>query len=139
MNTKLLLAALAAGIVSLLLGFAVFGIALSDYFAEGTHHYEGLERTEPNMLSLVLFNLFGGAMTAYVVWKAGARTAMAGFMPALIVGLCLAGYIIFFNHAFMVMYKNTTVMIVDIVLTGVFFGITGMVAGAVLGMGKKAA
>lgn len=62
---------------------------------------------------------------------------MAGFMPACIVGLLLAVYFNFFNDAFMVMYKNATVMIVDIILTGLFFGIMGIVAGAVLGMGKK--
>lgn len=139
MNMKVLLAALAAGIVSLLLGFVVFGIALASFFDESMHQYEGLQRAEPNMASLVLFNLAGGALVAYALWKMGVRTAMAGFVPACVVGLLLAAYFNFFNDAFMVMYKNATIMVADIVLTGVFFGAMGMVAGAVLGAGQKTA
>lgn len=71
MNSRLFLACLAAGIVSFILGFIVFGIAMADYFDASMYQYEGLERAEPNMVSLLIFNLAGGAMVGYVVWKSG--------------------------------------------------------------------
>ncbi|MBK7383713.1 MAG: hypothetical protein IPI81_10305 [Flavobacteriales bacterium] len=137
MNMNVLLAALAAGIVSFFLGWLVFGIALMGYYDANMLHHEGLMKADPNMIGLVLSNLAGGAAIAYVVWKAGARTAMAGFLPACIIGLLFATSYDLFNASFMMMYKTRTIIVVDILLNGAFGGVLGMVAGMVLGMGKK--
>lgn len=143
MNTKMLLAALAAGVFSFLLGWVVWDMmGLMDYYSGNmTAEYNALFKKPENMnmLGMVISNLAMGLLVAWALWKMGVTTWMGGFMAAAILGgLITLSYDMFF-YSMMNAYNNKMIVIIDVVISAVTTGLAGAVAGFVLGMGKKAA
>lgn len=143
MNTKTLLAALAAGVFSFLLGWVVWDMmGLMDYFAKNTTpEYNALMKGPENMSlpGLFLSNLVMGLMLAWALGRMNAGTWMAGLMAGAVFGaLITLSYDLFF-HSMMNMFTGTSIMVVDVLVAAVATGLTGAVAGLVLGTGKKAA
>lgn len=137
MNMKVILAGLATGVASFLLGWVVFGIVMESYYASVMLHHEGLMKDPPNMLALVLGNLIWGGTVAWALWKMNVSSAMGGFLPGAIIGGAFAACFDLFMLAFMMLIKDTTFVIVDVLVNAVVGGILGVVAGMVLGMGQK--
>jgi hypothetical protein len=139
MNTKVLLATLAAAIAAFLFGWIVFGILLEDFYKSNTPVYEGLMKNPPNLIMIFLSNIVNAFLLAYIFNRwAGIRTAVEGAQ---------AGFIIFAltSLAFdLMMYATMNmltpiVMVVDVVGSGAFGAVTGAVVGLVLGSRKKVA
>ena len=139
----MLLAALAAGVFSFLLGWVLYGMmGLMEYYQHNmTDGYNALSKNEDNMnmLGLVIANLASGLLVAWMLWKMGVTTWMAGFMAAAILGGLIAVSYDMFFYSMMNMYTNKMIVIVDVIVTAVTMGLAGAVAGFVLGTGKKAA
>ena len=139
MNTKVLLATLAAAIAAFLFGWIVFGILLEDFYKSNTPVYEGLMKNPPNLVMIFLSNIVNAFLLAYIFNRwAGIRTAIEGAQ---------AGFIIFFltSLAFdLMMYATMNmltplVMVVDVLGSGAFGAVIGAVVGLVLGSRKKVA
>ena len=143
MNTRMLLASLAAGVFSFLLGWVLWDmLGLMNYFAK--HTTDGFNalykmKANMNMLGMIISNLAGGLLIGWVVWKTGGTTFMSGLMAGIIVGgLVVTMYDMFF-YSMMNMYKDKMIVVIDVLVGAVSTGLAGGIAGAVLGMGAKKA
>ncbi len=140
MNSKTLLAALAAGVTAFLMGWLIYGMALMGYMNEHTTKAAlAIMKAEPDFLYLILGNLVAGLWMAWALGRMGVSTAMGGLMAgAVLAGLIALNYDLMF-YALMNMYKGRMALAADVVASAVIGGVVGAVAGLVLGMGKKAA
>ncbi|MBP7407869.1 MAG: hypothetical protein KA941_03840 [Flavobacteriales bacterium] len=143
MNTRMLLAGLAAGVFSFLLGWVLWDMmGLMDYFGKNTTAaYNALWKAPENMnmIGMVISNLAMGGLVAWMLSRMGATTWMAGFMAAAILGGLITLSLDMFFYSMMNMYTNKTIVIIDVVVSTVTTGLAGAVAGAVLGMAAKKA
>jgi hypothetical protein len=139
MSTKTLIAGLVTALVGFFLGWLVFGIAMDSFYKANTAVPEGMMRTTPHFLGLIVMNLAFGMLVAWVLSGMGVKSLAAGFLPGAILGFLYALSFDMFFWSFMNFYMNKTVVIVDLLVNAVFVGILGAVAGWVLGMGAKPA
>src|SRR5690606_21885350 len=93
MNTRMLLAGLAAGIVAFLLGWLLFGILLMGYFESNTLSYEGLMKSEEefNYLGMLLANILTGILIAWLLWRMGVTSIGKGLSDGFTIGLLIYG------------------------------------------------
>ncbi len=137
MNTKVLLATLAAGIVAFFFGWLVFGILLADFYAAHTTLYDGLMKTPPNFILIFVSNLCMAFLFAYIFHRwAGIKTAGEGAQAGFIIGALMALTFDLFMFATMNIF-TPTIIAVDVIGNGVFGAVMGAVVGLVLGSGKK--
>jgi heme/copper-type cytochrome/quinol oxidase subunit 3 len=130
MNTKLVLAILAGFVWNFLGGWLIFGFLLHD-FLHVEVPYEGLMLMEPNHLGLSIFCLSISILIALVVEKTGNQSMQGGLITGLWVGLLA---VLFFNggvYAFMDLYEVGH-LVKDTLVSTVFYGITGLIAGVIL-------
>ncbi|HMR43038.1 MAG TPA: hypothetical protein PKC40_04355 [Saprospiraceae bacterium] len=138
MNSKVLVAGIIGGIVAFLLGWLVYGILLMDFMAGQAGSATGVSKEMPDMLPLVLGNLFWGLAYAYIfgTW-ANIKTFSGGAMGGAIVGGLFAA-------AFdLIMLGTTNIMtptgaIVDVIASIVMSAVVGGVIGWWLGRGSAA-
>ena len=134
---KAIIAILVIWIAGFFLGWLVFGIALMKYYEANMTHYEGLMKSMPDMVMLILGSLTWSILTVYILhYLAGVRTFARGFIIVLIVnGLMTAGFD-FYMYASMNLYSGS-LLPVDILVNALFGGVLGGIAGWILGMEKK--
>lgn len=139
MSTKVLLAALAGGVVSFFLGWLVFGILLDPYM-RSTMTPEGLAvmKNPPVMWALVAANLVWGLLLALIYSRwANISTFRTGAIAGAVIGLLISlSYDLFF-HAFMNMSTGMTQLLLDPIANAVVSAVIGGVVGWVLGYGKR--
>jgi len=136
MNTKkFALGTLAGGVVYFLLGFVVYAVLLTDFYA--AHTGTGMTKTEMQFWPLILGQLSQAALLSYIFLQwANIKTFGNGLTAGATVGFLMT---LGFN---MIMYDTSNVMdltgaIVDTFVYTVITGLVGGVVGAVLGMGKS--
>ncbi|NNC94010.1 MAG: hypothetical protein HKN92_00500 [Chitinophagales bacterium] len=137
MNTKVLLAAFVGAVISFFFGWIVYGMLLYSFMEDRTIYYEGLMKDPP-----VLWAIFVGGFCVYLLgaiifdkW-ANIRSFIPGLKAGLWIGLLMSLFMDLYNYAFMNLW-GFDLMIVDIVINTIMFGIIGGVIGAILGSGKK--
>lgn len=140
MNTKVLLAALAGGIATFFLGWALYGMALKGFFESNVGSATGVMRGDDDMQIWAIFagNVAWSLLLAllYSRW-AGITTFMAGATAGAWIGFLMAlGYdLISFGTTNM---GTLTAALVDPVVNAVLGAVGGGVVGFVLGYGKRA-
>jgi hypothetical protein len=142
MNTRVLLAALAAGVASFLLGWLVYGMLLDAYMDAHTTaaaHAVWKQMENMNMIGMVISNLAWGLLLAWVLSRMNVNNAMGGFMTGATIGLLVAINMDLFFYSMMNWYTDKMIVIVDVLVSAVFHGILGAIAAIVLGMGNKTA
>lgn len=137
MNTKVLLATLAAGIAGFLFGWLLFGILLMDFYAANTIVYEGLMRNPPDLIMIFISNLLTAFLLAFIFNRwANIRNAVEGAQAGFIILGLVAASVDLFLYATMNLH-NAWIMAVDIVANAAFGAFIGAVVALVLGSGKK--
>lgn len=135
----MLVAGLAAGVAGFFIGWLIFGILLMDYMGANINSYDGLMRTEMDLGALFAGNLLSGLLVAWVAWRAGDTNAVGGFRTGAILGLLIyAGFALYY-YSMMNWYINSSAMVVDVLANTVWLALMGLVAGLILGLGRKAA
>jgi amino acid transporter len=127
-------ATIASAVVSFLLGYLIYGMAMVNFFESNTTP-EGLAvmMAEPNLLGIFLGSLVYGALFTLVLGSWAKVSSVAeGVKAGTIVGLLIA---LSFNLFF---YSSTntstlTAHLVDSALGGVMGGVMGAVIAAVVG------
>jgi hypothetical protein len=138
-SKKFLIGTLVGGISFFLLGYLIYGLALSSFFMKHSVAASGSMKTMDEIIwwALVLGNLASAALLTYIFLKlgniisfgSGARTGAAiGFFIALSMDL-----IRFATENSL----DLTATFADVVVGTVMTAIVGGIIGAVLGMGKK--
>lgn len=140
MNTKVLLAALAGGVASFLLGWLFYGILLAGFFANNAGTATGVMRDETSMgwIPLIVGNLVIGLLFAMLFSRwAGITTFKGGAIGGAWVGFLMAlGYDMVSLGTTNIM--NPTAAMVDPIVSAVMSAITGGVVGWALGYGNRA-
>lgn len=139
MNTKVLLAAVAGGVVTFLLGWLLYGIALKGFFDSNMGSATGVMRGEEDMQLWAVFvgNVAWALLLAllYSRW-AGITTFSSGAMSGAWISLLMALGID------LIMYGTTNMStlaatLVDPIVSAVMGAASGGVVGWVLGYGNK--
>ena len=140
MNTKVLLAALAGGVASFLLGWVFYGILLEGFFAANAGSATGVMKDEASMgwLPLIVGNLATGLLFALIYSRwAGITTFKSGAIGGAWVGLLIGlSYDLISLGVTNIMTVNSA--LVDSLVSAVLGAITGGVVGWVLGYGNRA-
>lgn len=139
MNTRVLLAALVAGVVGFLLGWVIWGMALMGYYEANMIHYDGLMKAEGEMNLGLMFvsNLCVGVVVAYACNRMGAKALVSAAAASAVIGFFFYLSVDLSFLAMMNMFANTTMLVVDVLVNTVWIAAMGAAAGAVLGMGAK--
>lgn len=143
MNAKILLAALAGGVASFLLGWLVFGILLDPWYRSiMTPEAAAAQRAPEDMLmwAIILSNLVYGLLLALIYSRwGGISTFKGGAIAGVIIGLLVAlSYDLGF-YAFMKTWTNPAILFVDPLASGAVGAVVGGVVGWVLGYGQRQA
>ena len=140
MNTRTLLAGLAAGVAAFLLGWLLFGILLMGYFETNTLSYEGLMKSEAefNWMGMILSNLLTGLLLAWLLWRMGVTTLVKGLSDGFVIGLLIYGSMALYYYSMMNWYVGITPMLVEILTNSLWMALIGGVAASVLGTGTRA-
>lgn len=136
MNTRLILAILAAFLFYFFGGWLIYGILLADTMAAGTTHYEGLMKAEPDLLFLSISNLAWATLVMMVAYHSGGKGFLGGAVTGLWVGLLLQAI---FDCSFAAFYNlmDGKTLLMDFAVGIVFTGIGGAIGGLVLGDNTK--
>jgi hypothetical protein len=135
-SQKFIVGGIVGGIVFFLLGWLIYGMLLKDFMA---NNLSTSMRADADTIwwALILGQIAGGFLLAYVIGKAGATSAGAGAGVGFIVGLlvCLSYDL--------TMYGVSTTIVslkglaADVAVSAVMAAIVGGVVGWVMGMSKK--
>ena len=128
MNSKTLLGALIAGIVSFLFGWLFFGILLMDYYSSNVIQYPGLIKNPPDILPIAISNLALGVLISWVFDIGKIKTIAKGFSTGLILGLLISLCFDLYIYGQMNLYTIKLIAI-DVTMNGILGGILGVVLG----------
>ncbi len=139
MNTKVLLAGLAATVFFFFGGWILYGMLMMDFATANTTVYEGLMKAEADMnwAALIVSNAAWGFLLAILCEKTNSRSLMAGAMTGLWSGFLI---MLSFDASFMAFYNlfSNTYLAVDVLVGTLFMAAGGAIVGLVLGSGSKA-
>jgi hypothetical protein len=139
-SQKFVLAGVAAGIVSLLLGWVVYGMLLKDFMANNLYAPNMMKKDEDTIWwSLIVGQLLMGFFLAYIIGKANANSPGAGATIGFVAGLlvCLGVNLTMYGVTnFMGSMKGIAA---DVIVTAIITAIGGAVVGWVYGMKRAVA
>ena len=141
MSTKVLLAALAGGVVAFLLGWVIWGMLLMDYFnSMGTPEALAVQRAPEDMVmwGMIASNLVYGLLLAliYSRWANISSFRGGAIAGAIICGLFALSLDLGW-YSYLKMWTSPTILIVDPLVNAVMGAVVGGVVGWVLGYGDK--
>ena len=137
MNNRVLLAALAGGVTSFLLGWLIWGILLMDVLREVNPQIEGMEKDPPNLVLIFVSGLVWALLYA-IIYDRWAN--ISTFKTGLIAGAWISGLLAL---SLDLMFMATTNMVsmngalIDVVANIVVGALIGGVIGWVLGYGNR--
>ena len=138
MNSKFLLAVLAATIIAFFGGSLIWGVLLENYYAaNSTDAAKALLRSEEDMVmwAMIVGNLLWATVIVWVLDKTGSRSAATGAVTAaILIGFFSLSMNMFF-YSMMDMHTGLGVLFVDAIVSTLFGGVIGGVAGWILGRG----
>ena len=138
MLIRVVAATIAGGIVFMVLGFLIYGMALAETMKSWTVQYPGMMKDPPNFIALTLSNLAWAFLLAVIYERwASIRTFQAGAIAGGVIMFIAAAAIDLQFKAFMVLIIGYAPVIVDVLVVGIMGAITGGVVGMVLGMMNK--
>lgn len=139
MIVRVLVAGIVGAIVSMMLGWLVWGMLLANYFASTlTPAAKAVVSFQPRWIPLVVAQLGFGFFYAFVLDRwVGARSLGAGLFAGAVIGFSMSAIGDLMTDAFTInmhVGPNTPVMLVDIVCATVVGACIGAVEGLVLGL-----
>ena len=138
-TNKILIGGLIGFVVTFILGFLIYGMLLTDFFATNAGSATGVSRAEDAMLflPLALGHLALGMLLAIILGRwAGIKTFTSGAMAGAVIGF-LTG-----SAYDLIMYGTTNMMnltgtLVDIVITTISTAIAAGIIGWYYGYSNK--
>jgi hypothetical protein len=131
MDKRLIIGSLVGAVAVYALGFLIWGMIFTDFFADNTGSATGVPREAPIIWAALLGSLLYAAMLTLALQSRGATAPLDALKIGGIVGLLLWGtadFILFANFNL----NNLTATIADTVLEGVRGGVAGTIIAFVL-------
>jgi hypothetical protein len=138
---KFLTGTIVGGIAFFLVGYLIYGLALTSFFTQHSTAPPGSMRAMSDFVwwSLILGNIASGALLTYLFLKMGNINSFgAGAGVGAVVGFLVELTTDSLHYA-MENSSDLTGVIVDVLAALVLWAIAGGIVAAVLGMGKKKA
>ena len=139
MNGRFWLTVLVVTILGFFGGWLVFGELMSGFYeSHSSEAANNLAFEEPRVWAIAIGTLAWGLLITWVLQKTGSNDFQKGLINGLIIGFLVS---VIFDFSLYAMWdmSDSTLVIVDIIVGTVFWGILGGVGGWVLGMQPKAA
>ncbi len=134
MNTRILIGTVVGGLLNSIFGGLIFGLVLMSMIQEHSVPYVGLMKLEPDMLLLTLSNVFWGLLTSIVFVKwAKVYSFKKGMMVNMMISIPISIAVDLQFMSFMNIYKDFTVLFLDIIGVGVMTAIVGGLLGWIFG------
>jgi hypothetical protein len=128
-NVKFAVGALLGGVLYFLLGWLIYGILLMDQMATHIANPGGFRAAEEmNFPALIVGNLFFGVLFAYILMKAGVRSAKEGAVIGAVIGGLLSLAINLMLYAQTNLYHLSAIPL-DLVASVVLSGLVGAAIG----------
>lgn len=138
MTAKHVYSVLALTVIAFFGGWGIYDGLLAGFYETHTTTFEGLDREEPLLWTFVVGNFVAAILLVYVLHHANGTTIGRGLLTGAILGFLITLMMDVMMYGSMNLF-NGTVLIVDVLVNTVFFGILGAIGGWILGMGGKAA
>ena len=132
MNFKVLLAGLAAAVVAFFAGWVIYGLLLMGFFEANTLTYEGLIKEDMCLLLIFAANLVSGILLAWIYNNfKGEKSIGKAIWVCAVIGIAIAMSI---DFMFLAGYNlmNVKGTIVDILASGVLYGLMGLVIALII-------
>ncbi len=140
MNTnKIIIAGIVGGVVAFILGFLIYGMALSNFFASNAGSASGVMRADDEMLwiPMIVGHLTWGLLFAVIFGRwAQISTFSTGAQAGALIGFLIACTFDFINLA-TTHISTLTAVIVDLIVMTIVSAIVGGVVGLMLGRGTS--
>jgi hypothetical protein len=136
-SQKFIVGGIVGGIIYLILGWVLYGMLLKEFMSANLYAGQMKPDSETIWWALIVGQLAGGFLLAYVLGKAGANSAGSGAAVGFIVGLlvCLSFDITLYGVSNMI--ASLKGLAADVAVSAVISAIAGAGVGWVLGMSKK--
>ncbi|HEV8284418.1 MAG TPA: hypothetical protein VGQ09_08910 [Chitinophagaceae bacterium] len=137
-SQKFIVGGIVGGIVYFLLGWLVYGMLLKDFMANNMSA-PGTMRADADTIwwALILGQVAGGFLLAYVIGKSNAASAGAGAGVGFIVGLLVCLSFDLTMYGISTIITSLKGLAADVAAFAVMSAITGAAVGWVMGMSKK--
>jgi hypothetical protein len=132
---RILRGTLFGGILYFLLGWLIWGILLMNFMSANMNTCANRPAEEMIWWSIILSNLVAGLLLTLILNWSKAKKVTDGLKIGAVFGLLYAAIVDFSFWSMTTIYSSLTVLIVDLLVTTVVFGIVGMVI--VLTWGKE--
>jgi hypothetical protein len=134
MNSKFIIAVLAASIIVFLGGWILFGIIFSNYYELHTEELAKLIMKKPPVLwTIAVSNIAWALVITWTIQRTNSLTFLTGFLTSSLISFLIITAFDFSMYGFFNIHKLNFV-IFDILVSTLFWGIAGGVAGLILGI-----
>jgi len=134
-SQKFVVGGIVGGIAYFILGWVIYGMLLKDFMTSNGVALKA--NSDMVWWALVVGNLAGGFLLAYVIGK-GSASAARGAATGFVLGLLVSLGNDLINYAVSTNAGSLKVIAADVAASAVLSALTGAVVGAVMGMTKKA-
>jgi len=137
MSNRFFLAVIVSTCIAFLGGWLIFGFVFSDYYMSNTKEVAKIiVKNQPQMWAVAIANVAWVLLITCVLQKNENETFVKGFTTSLWISFFIMLVINFSVYAFWDIYPLGFILI-DIIITTLFWSIIGGIIGAILGGEKK--
>ena len=132
-TNKILLGGLVGGVTFFLVGWLVYGILLNGYMTANLNQCAAKPMAEMVMWAMFLSNLALGFLLVLVFNWSKITDLKSGAKVAALLGLLISLSVDLGNYSMTILYKDFSVIIVDVIVFTMMMTITGIVVSLVIG------
>ena len=132
-TNKILLGGLAGGVTFFLVGWLVYGILLNGYMTANLNQCAAKPMAEMVMWAMFLSNLALGFLLVLVFNWSKITDLKSGAKVAALLGLLISLSVDLGNYSMTILYKDFSVIIVDVIVFTIMMTISGIVVSLVIG------
>jgi len=132
MNLRVLLAGLAAAFAAFFVGWVIYDMLLMDFFEANTISYDGLIKEQMCFALIFAANLVYAILLAWIYNNfKGSKSVVKAIGISAVIGIAFAlGLDLMFLASYNLM--NVPGTIVDVLASGVMYGVMGLVIGLII-------
>lgn len=138
-NNRLFLATLVSSAVAFFGGWLIFGFLFMDYYSSNVNQAAKiLERSEPMIWAIAIVNIAWSLLISWVLQRTNNTGFSRGFLTSLWISFLICVLFDFSIYNMWDIYEVNFILM-DIVISSIFWAFVGGISGAILGISRKTA